>query len=95
MSGGSQVTVLAAAAAAADVLCPWMPSLQSIAQKKLMPNAPHITTAESMHCCRWMPTHKVLLTGCRQDTTPDFCLDFLSLAVEQVCQSKHDQSLPC
>jgi len=51
MSGGSQVTVVAAAAAAGDVLCPLTPSLQSIAQKKLVPNSPHITTAESVHHC--------------------------------------------
>lgn len=51
MSEGSQVTVVAAADAAADVLCPLTPILQSIAQKELTPNKPHITTAQSMHHC--------------------------------------------
>ena len=54
MSEGSQVTVVAAAAAAAaagDVLCPLTPSLQSIAQQKLMPAIPHIIMAESVHPC--------------------------------------------
>lgn len=43
------MTVVAADAAAGDVFCPLTPSLQSIAQEKLVPDILHMTMAESVH----------------------------------------------